>query len=131
VHRYKGHAIRRNVALRWGQLALQTDEADPWHTAFELASRRRQPGDTDLIPFWIYPCDGGFQVQRHVPVYPLSKDAARLARLRKSLVLYRMVFGQPRQEELLGFLESRFDATELAAVARRVRIDLGPSERPS
>lgn len=126
VHRYKGHAIRRNVARRWGREALRRDGADPWATAFELACTDRLPGDTDLVPYWIYPCEGGVKVERHVPVYPLSKDAARLERLRKALVLYRMVFGQPRQEELLGFLESRFDAAELAEVAGRVRIDLIP-----
>jgi hypothetical protein len=66
-------------------------------------------------------------VERHVPAYPLSKDALRLERLRKALVLYRMVFGQARQEELLGFLQQRVPEAELLDLAARLRIDLTPS----
>jgi hypothetical protein len=127
VHRYKGHAIRRNVATRWGRQALADGAEDPWAAAFELACTDRSAEDCDLVPFWVYPCDGGVSVERHVPAYPLSKDALRLERLRKALVLYRMVFGQARQEELLGFLQQRVPEAELLDLAARLRIDLTPS----
>lgn len=129
VHRYKGHAIRRNVAQRWGALALASGAVDPWVPAFELACRDRSSADCDLVPFWVYPCRDGVTVERHVPAYPLSKDVIRLERLRKALVLYRMVFGQARQEELLAFLQSRVPEDALHSLASRLRIDLSPLAR--
>jgi len=127
VHRYKGHAIRRNVATRWGREVLDGGADDPWAAAFALACADRAAEDCDLVPFWVYPIDGGVSVERHAPAYPLSKDALRLERLRKALVLYRMVFGQARQEELLGFLQDRVPEAELLGLAAKLRIDLTPS----
>lgn len=129
VHRYKGHAIRRNVAQRWGAHALASGANDPWVAAFDLACRDRSTKDCDLVPFWVYPCPDGVTVERHVPAYPLSKDVLRLERLRKALVLYRMVFGQARQEELLEFLQDKVPQEGLAEMGRRLRIDLSPLVR--
>jgi len=33
--------------------------------------------------------------------YPLSRDTGQLRRLKEDLVLYRLAFGQPRQEDML------------------------------
>ena len=33
---------------------------------------------------------------------PLSRDEEQWKRLQESLALYRLVFGQPRQEDMLG-----------------------------
>ena len=35
---------------------------------------------------------------------PFSREESMLERLKKSLALYRLAFGQPRQEELLEIL---------------------------
>jgi len=58
----------------------------------------RAEGESDLIPFWIAP--GDFRVQRHVPLLPYSREVEAIKRLRRQLAAYRVVFGQPRQEEL-------------------------------
>lgn len=104
VHRYKGHAIRKNVADTHGA-ALRgrwTPGQDPWAVLFKLAEEARPPGESELVPCWLAP--GPHKVERWVPMLPLSREVAQLERLKKSLALYRVVFGQPRQEELVTLL---------------------------
>ena len=57
---------------------------------------------------------------------PLSREVERYARLRRSLALYRMVFGQPRQEDLLQFLMSHLPPDEAERQAAELRLDLSP-----
>src|ERR671920_2513473 len=45
VHRYKGHAVRRNLAARFGSEALRS--ADVWSSLFELGCADRRAGDTE------------------------------------------------------------------------------------
>ncbi|MFA5603128.1 MAG: helicase-related protein, partial [Bacilli bacterium] len=102
VHRYKGHAVRKNVAERYGLKALSgnCDGGDPWQTLFLIATRGKSNGHSDLIPYWIFE-DGSARVERRIPLLPYSKEIGKLKRLKQGLALYRMVFGQPRQEDLL------------------------------
>lgn len=53
--------------------------------------------------------DGGSAIERYVPTLPLSRDAERIANRRGALALYRMVFGQPRQDELVRYLAANLD----------------------
>ena len=85
-------------------------------------SRDRKDGSGDLVPFWIYPLEGGAKIERHVPALPLSRDRERMEQLQKSLVVYRMVFGQSRQEDLAAFLMSRLGKEDMD----KLRIDLSP-----
>ncbi len=106
VHRYKGHAVRRNVADSFAEQALKswTMGADPWALMFEAANRAaRQRGESDLVPYWLAP--GKWRVQRRVPLLPWTREIEAFARLKRQLAAYRVVFGQPRQEELLNLLE--------------------------
>jgi hypothetical protein len=102
VHRYKGHAVRKNIAERYGLTALSEafEEGDPWQTLFHIAAQRKSNGHSDLIPYWIFE-DGSARVERRIPLLPYSKEVGKLKRLKQGLALYRMVFGQPRQEDLL------------------------------
>lgn len=114
VHRYKGHAIRKNLALKYGMASLAkatTDtgtvgeiNSDPWESMFLAAKQDCDPNESDLVPYWVYPVENGAKIERYVPALPLSRDHERLAALRRSLAVYRMVFGQPRQEDLLAYL---------------------------
>ena len=132
VHRYKGHVIRRNLALRYGLSALKMDQAllDPWQQLFEQAVRDRPSGVNDLIPFWIYESkeDGqqAYRIERKVPVLPLSREIGHMQQLKKSLVVYRSVIGQPRQQELLEFLASHLDEAEIRDLVESATIDLSP-----
>lgn len=126
VHRYKGHAVRKNVALELGRAVIRERwkaGTDPWRILFEEARARR---GSDLLAFWLFETDGGAKVERRVPLLPLSQDAVQLARLKRGLALYRLVFGQPRQEDLMAHLGDRLSPEDIDRVVAEWRIDLSP-----
>ena len=59
-------------------------------------------------------------------MYPLSRDTERFRALREALAIYRMVFGQPRQEELLAYLVRSVPADRVAEMAQQLQITLAP-----
>lgn len=106
IHRFKGHAVRRNVANQRGPEGIRewVFGFDIWDQLFELADRAaRADGVDDLVPHWIMP--GPYKVQRYVPALPYTREVETFRRLRYQLATYRVAFGQPRQEELLSMLE--------------------------
>ena len=124
VHRYKGHAVRRNVAAEHGAAALASWKpgSDLWMSIFQRADEAaRAGGESDLIPHWI--AAGNCRVERRVPLLPYAAEVSAFERLKRQLAAYRVVFGQPRQEELLSLLDqaavSLRDLQELA-------VDLSP-----
>ena len=123
VDRYKGHAIRKNVAAAHRSAALSPGVTDPWSAVFEAAAAEDKHGLGDLIPFWIYPGDA--KLQRRIMALPLSRDEEQWNRLQESLALYRLVFGQPRQEDLLAALQRRGIAGRPERIAE-IKIDLRP-----
>jgi hypothetical protein len=126
VHRFKGHAVRKNLATQFaGEVA--SAGGDPWDRMFELAAEARAPHETEITPYWVYPLDGGARVERHVPMLPFSREVGRYERLKRSLAAYRLAFGAPRQEELVSYLSHRYDADELAHLSETLRVDLGPT----
>jgi hypothetical protein len=125
VHRYKGHAVRKNVATKHGAEALATGSADVWSTLFEIA-RKQSSNDHGLVPYWLFPLPDGAHIERHVPALPLSRDAYQLEALKRSLAVYRMVFGQPRQDDLMAFLLERLSREQLEEIEPLLRIDLSP-----
>jgi len=64
-------------------------------------------------------------IHRTVLPYPLSTDGARYRRLKDDLALYRLTFGQPRQEDLLEILKSR-GVQHDEARAEELRLRLAP-----
>lgn len=125
VHRYKGHAVRKNVAAEHRPAAFGP-EPDPWAGLFQAASASREAHMSELVPYWVYPTPGGARIERHVPALPLSRDAQRLTALRRSLAAYRLVFGQPRQDDLVAYLQDRFDDDQIRRLLDELRIDLSP-----
>lgn len=125
VHRYKGHAVRRNVAAAVGRSALSSLEpgTDPWEGMFSAAGQQSQLTDSEMVPYWVFP-EGPAKIERYVPILPFSRETVSLPRLRKTLAAYRLAFGQPRQEELVEFLGAGRTEEELVELADRLRIDL-------
>ncbi len=126
VHRYKGHAVRKNVAQLLGMESLREDWLpgnDPWEVLFAKA---RQQRNSDLLTYWLFETEGGARIERRVPLLPMSRDGAQLARLKRGLALYRLVFGQPRQEDLLAHLSDRLPPEDIDRVVNEWRIDLSP-----
>ncbi|HKQ50441.1 MAG TPA: helicase-related protein [Phycisphaerae bacterium] len=130
IHRFKGHAIRKNVAKKYGapQSELLTD---PWAAAFDRAAVESSGDMNELVPFWVFPCESGASIDRYVPALPLSRDADRLNSLRSALAIYRMVFGQPRQDELVKYLQTRLPPEVVEQCVRELRIDLEPPRNGS
>jgi hypothetical protein len=128
IHRYKGHAIRKNIAKSFGLNTLRAwdGSGDPWAYLFERAVETRPSGSSDLIPYWIYEIDGGAKIERRVPIIPFSKEEQLLAHLKRCLVLYRLVFGQPRQEDLLNHLLEKLPKEAAEAACKNWQISLMP-----
>lgn len=128
IHRYKGHAVRLSVAdylSSGGSLSGIDPLTDVWETLFRQV--KEVIGDEEeLIPYWLIP-DGKYQIERHVPLYPLSREHARFEDLKQKLALYRLAFGQPRQEDLLTYLQNRSTTTAESGF-EPVFIDLSPRE---
>ncbi|MCY4119368.1 MAG: helicase-related protein [Acidobacteria bacterium] len=106
IHRYKGHAVRRNVAASHADDAFASWRAgkDIWKLMFELANQAARAGEeSDLVPHWMAP--GEHRVERHVPQLPYTAEVEAFDRLKRQLAAYRVVFGQPRQEELVTLLD--------------------------
>ena len=108
IHRYKGHVIRRNLAKVFGLADLKVaaqEQIDPWRMLFQYALADRADGQNDLIPYWVFEPENGLKINRFIPALPLSRDLEMLKNLQGSLAAYRMVMGQPRQEDLVNFLQ--------------------------
>lgn len=117
VHRYKGHAVRKNIAAEYRGAAFSSAGDDPWAGMFAAAEASRAPGDDLINPYWVRPTEGGARIERYVPVMPLSREARRYLRLKRTLAAYRLVMGQPRQDDLIEYV---------GADAEWLRIDLAP-----
>lgn len=120
VNRFRGHALRKNVAAMHGGAMLRS--ANPWSEGYLLAALTGADTEIDgLSPDWVYP--GPHKVVREVMPYQLSIDDKRLARVHRGVALYRLTLGQPRQEDLLEMLRTLgVDHDD----AERWRIDLRP-----
>jgi hypothetical protein len=128
IHRYKGHAVRKNVAAAFGEQAFASNRADVWEDVFEGARTHRASDENDLVPYWIF--QGDAKIERHVPALPFSRDIERLNDLRRALAIYRMVFGQSRQEDLITFLLANIPEQERAGIVAELQIDLSPPHSP-
>lgn len=126
VHRYKGHAVRKNVAslVRKNGHALESG-VNPWGGLFKQAEKHAGHS-SEIVPYWVFPVEGGACIERHAPTLPLSREAARLPALRGSLAVYRMVFGQPRQEDLLEHLKRTVPQAELEKLSSEMYVNLEP-----
>ena len=135
VHRYHGHAIRKNIAQAVGAKALELarsapalgSSVNPWDVAYQLANDGFA-SDGGLVPHWVF-LGGDARIQRYSLVPPLSRDAERLESLRRSLTIYRMVFGQPRQDDLMEFILREVPEAHQDKLATALTIDLSPPSR--
>ena len=124
VHRYKGHAVRRNVAAAHGEAAFASWRLgeDLWTLMFRCADQAARDADEpDLVPHWI--ARGDCRVERYVPLLPYAREVEAFQRLKHQLAAYRVVFGQPRQEELITLIgKANLSVSHLQALT----IDLSP-----
>jgi hypothetical protein len=86
----------------------------------------REKEHNDLVPYWIFEFDNCYKIYRYIPALPLSREKIQMDNLRSSLVAYRMILGQPRQEDLMFFLHKRFDDGVDPKELLNFKIDLSP-----
>ena len=125
VHRYKNHAVRRNIASVFSHLAVSCDVTlPPWEAMFEGAQKKEIAlgRSGDIVPYWLYP--GEAKIERLVLILPFSREVERYENLKKSLATYRLAFGQPRQDELME-LFSNIDPKMVSELAE-LQISLRP-----
>lgn len=112
VHRYLGHAVRKNVAEAHGAAVLKPDVTDPWGALFSVAAAyvaaHAEDSSTEFAPHWIY--RGDHKIERRLLDHPLSRDVPRTNHMLAGLAKYRLTLGQARQDDLLGLIK---DAAEV------------------
>ncbi|MFA0015507.1 DEAD/DEAH box helicase [Vibrio lentus] len=124
VNRYKSLVVRQRIAENY-TLDIG-NKADVWGQLFEQAANGDTNKTSDLEPYWFTP-NGTAQIERIVPTYPMSKEVAKYAEVKKILVLYRLAFGQPRQQELLeSFTACNIESEGFNRVKDSLIIDLAP-----
>ncbi len=86
---------------------------------FDAAVANRADHENDLVPYWILPGTS-----------TITREVNRLANLKRTLALYRLVFGQPRQEDLIGYLSTRgISEKEVETLVDQLRVNLSPTAR--
>ncbi len=126
IHRYKNHSVRLNLAKAHGIASLAQAKwagQDPWSVLFSLA-KAEGSDNSDLVTFWLF--EGEAKVERRIPILPYSREVDQLERLKRSLTVYRLAFGQPRQDDLIAFLEKLTASDVDARATSDWQIDLSP-----
>jgi hypothetical protein len=113
------------VAFQFRQEAFASDDVDPWRALFAAARNARPAGSNDLHPYWVFP--GPHHIERHLLTYPLSRDVVRWEQLQEMLALYRLAFGQPRQEDMVALLARRGLSDDPDRVTE-LGLDLSPNK---
>ena len=124
IHRYKGHAVRKNLAQNYRHAI--SEGCDPWAAMFRKARLECSPGVSEIEPYWVL--KGDASIERHVPAMPASIDEVRLAQLKRSVSLYRLAFGQLRQADLVDFLGSHLDQRRIDELSQTILLNLQPPE---
>ena len=125
IHRYKGHAVRKNVAAAFAAEALRHGDSDAWETAFELGRTGRSVGKMISSLIGCFPATR--KSSGMFPRLPFSREVERLYGLRRALAIYRMVFGQSRQEDLITYLLAQIPEDEREGIVAELQIDLSPA----
>lgn len=113
INRRDGLAIRRAIAREWPIKrlagALTGEPLSFWEHVFNVIGKApdMQRYKHGLYPHWIFEPRGGQveRIRRHLFFYADSQDASRYEELKERLALYRLVFGQPRQQDLLDRIQ--------------------------
>jgi hypothetical protein len=133
VNRFKGLVIRQLIAHKYGPLMSAVDlkdEYDLWEYLFLIADIMERNGTSkcELVPYWHVETEGfeKFRIERIIPFFPFSRDRARLSSILRTLAIYRLAFGQPRQSELIEHLLKHVPPDRIPEIRKSLLIDLSP-----
>lgn len=103
IDRFKSLAIREYVAKKNVNAKF---ERNIWKEMFENVEKDEND-ESGLCPNWCLKNNEKIDIERIIPMYPLSEDINKYNRAENILELYRLTLGQERQEDLLiNILES-------------------------
>lgn len=107
IQRFAGHSIRREIAKRIGEdmWRQRKDNESPWVVLARLAEHKLAD-DSGLCPWWV--CKGA-DVRRLVFDVPSSEQHHWLQLMKEQRLLYRIVLGQPDQEDLVHHIAANRD----------------------
>jgi hypothetical protein len=113
INRRDGLALRRAIATEWPIMrlaaAITSVQSSFWQRVFDAVANSPdvQRYKHGLYPHWVFEPRGGQveRIRRHLFFYADSQDASRYEELKERLALYRLVFGQPRQQDLLDRIQ--------------------------
>lgn len=126
VNRYKSLVVRKRLVELFSK-KVDFSHKYSWDKLFEYADQQTKNDRlSDLEPYW-HLSSGSAHIERIVPLMPMSKDLIKLNESLKVLSLYRLAFGQPRQEELIdNLLERSFSDEEVEIIKNRLVVNLSP-----
>jgi hypothetical protein len=127
INRYKGLVIRQNIAYKYK--SELTNNSDIWKELFDIALEKEStiPHKPQILPFWYTESRDDLKIERIVPLFSLSKDVIQYNEIISLLTLYRLTFGQPRQEELIkSFKDLASDKVKLAEIYDKYLLNLSP-----
>jgi hypothetical protein len=119
INRYDGLSIRQNIGIDFPLAILRTQPGENlWKSIFHtLIEKSHENGmfKNGMFPHWVYQSqnrnEAGIQdqsiIRRHLLFFKGSKDLQHYLELKISLALYRLVFGQPRQQDILEQISSK------------------------
>ena len=128
IDRHAGHAVRKNLIAKHGDAILENPGRNPWEKAYDLGTdEKAQLGD--FAPYWVYPGDA--KVERCLAPFMLSRDQSRLEQIKRDVALYRLTFGQPRQEDMLALIKLQYShADEETLSGMRLDLTAPPARQP-
>jgi len=126
VNRYKGLVIRQNLIEKYSKYLVNC-KTHLWDYLYDLAETEegKKMNKCQLVPFWHIE-GAGINIERIIPLIPFSREVSRLEKLLATLTLYRLTFGQPRQEELVEALYKENKQEIINAVREKLMINLSP-----
>ena len=125
INRFKNLAIRQNLAIKYRDKLGNADSSTVWNQLYQLAIDIEKGTKSDLVPFWHVEPQNIF-IERQAPTIPYSKEVKKLKNLLKTISVYRIALGQPRQEELVNHLIKNFDEKDIEELQSELLINLSP-----
>ena len=128
VNRYKGLVIRQGISEKYKK-HLAGVEGPAWDFLFQYAAQQegKNKNKPELVPFWHIEPES-IHLKRLAPIIPYSREVQQIQKIIRTLTLYRLTFGQPRQEELVEALSKELTEKELADIRNKLLINLSPIE---
>lgn len=127
INRFRGKVIRQRVADSYKKRLSEEPKQQPWDAIFEYAKEAKHYAKfkCDIVPNWHFDTNDSHavKIERIVPLHKFSDEIERYLSMKRVLGLYRLTFGQPRQEELVEALG------DVSLDKDRLLIDLCPLKR--